>query len=106
MAQDHSPSPERRRSERATAKAARQSALSKAAKSARRKKGRDGKLNYFINPLQLTSYEKGIKIIPQLLISKFERSIFFYEIYRNKMFQSFPSHKSVSCHITNTKTLF
>ena len=49
MAQDHSPSPERRRSERATAKAARQSALNKAAKSARRKKGRDGKLNYFIN---------------------------------------------------------
>ena len=54
MAQDHSPSPERRRSERATAKAARQSALNKAAKSARRKKGRDGKLNYFIKPLQLT----------------------------------------------------
>ena len=41
-AQDRSPSPERRRSERATAKAARQSALNKAAKSARRKK-RDGK---------------------------------------------------------------
>ena len=77
MAQDHSPSPERRRSERATAKAARQSALNKAAKSARRKKGRDGKLNYFINPLQLTSYVKGTKIKPQLHISKFEILLFF-----------------------------
>ena len=46
-AQDRSPSPERRRSERQTAKAktARASALHKAAKSARRKK-RDGKLNF------------------------------------------------------------
>ena len=46
MQQDMSPSPERRRSERQTAKAARQSALNKAAKSARRKKGREGRLNF------------------------------------------------------------